>query len=110
MKLVGAKHSFIRSGFIFEGILMAVIALLISLFFSRLIMAYLVGNLVGVITNETLMAGLNSILLHFEDRFWLTLSWQLLATIAAGVVSSYLAIELYLTSDPLPFWHTMLHG
>jgi len=96
MKLVGAKYNFIRSGFIFEGILMAVIALLISILFSKLILAYIVSNLVGVVTNETLMSGLNSILLHFEDRFWFTLSWQLLATIAAGVVSSYLAIELYL--------------
>jgi cell division transport system permease protein len=96
MKLVGARLNFIRGGFIFEGIALAVLALFISLLFSKLIVAYLARNLVGVISNETLMAGLNSILLHFEDRFWFTLSWQLLATIAAGVISSYLAIELYL--------------
>jgi len=96
MQLVGAKHSFIRSGFIFEGIAFATIALFISLIFSKLILAYLASNLVGVITNESLMSGLNSVLLHFEDRFWLTLSWQLLATIIAGIFSSYLAIELYL--------------
>lgn len=96
MKLVGAKYNFIRGGFVLEGIAFAVIALVISLGFSRLILAYLARNLVGIITNETLMAGLNSILLHFEDRFWLTFSWQLLATALAGVVSAYLAIELYL--------------
>jgi len=99
MKLVGAKYNFIRGGFILEGISIAVIALLISLLFSKLILAYLINNLVGVISNETLMTGLNSILLHFEDRFWFILLWQLLATIVAGVISSYMAIELYLRKE-----------
>lgn len=96
MKLVGAKFSFIRSGFIFEGIGFAVTALVISLIFSKLILAYITRNLFEVISNDTLMSGLNAILIHFEDRFWITFSWQLLATAAAGLVSSYLAIELYL--------------
>jgi cell division transport system permease protein len=96
MKLVGAKYSFIRAGFIFEGVILGVVALILSLCFSRFILEYLARNLVGIITNENLLAGLNSILLHFEDRFWITLSWQLLAAIAAGFISSYAAIELYL--------------
>jgi len=96
MKLVGAKYNFIRSGFMFEGAIYAVCALVISLVFSRLILAYLARNLVAVISNESLMAGLNSILLHFEDQFWLTFIWQLLITMIAGLLSSYLAIELYL--------------
>lgn len=96
MKLVGAKYYFIRSGFLFEGICFAVTALIISLIFSRLILAYLTSNLVAVISNESLMAGMNSILLHFEDNFWVTFGWQLLAAVVAGLLSSYLAIELYL--------------
>lgn len=96
MKLVGAKINFIRSGFLFEGVGLAVTALVISLIFSRLVLSYLTGKLVTIITNESLMAGMNSILLHFQDRFWLTLGWQLLAAIAAGLISSFLAIELYL--------------
>ena len=96
MKLVGAKYNFIRGGFLLEGIGFAVGALVISLLFSRLVLAYLTGKLVAVITNESLMAGMNSILLHFEDRFWLTFGWQLLAAVVAGLLSSYLAIELYL--------------
>jgi len=96
MKLVGAKYSFIRAGFIFEGVILGTVALIFSVFFSRFILEYLARNLVGIITNENLLAGLNSILLHFQDRFWITLSWQLLAAIAAGVISSYAAIELYL--------------
>jgi cell division transport system permease protein len=96
MKLVGAKYNFIRSGFVFEGVFYAVSALVISLAFSRLILAYLARNLVGVISNESLMAGLNSILLHFQDQFWFTFIWQFLVIALAGTLSSYLAIELYL--------------
>jgi cell division transport system permease protein len=96
MKLVGAKYSFIRAGFIFEGIILGVVALILSVFFSRFILDHLARNLVAIITNENLLAGLNAILLHFEDRFWITLSWQILAAMGAGIVSSYAAIELYL--------------
>ncbi|MBU1935227.1 permease-like cell division protein FtsX [Patescibacteria group bacterium] len=96
MKLVGAKYNFIRAGFIFEGIIFAIAAILISIGFSRLILSYLAKNLVAIISNENLLAGLNSILLHFEEEFWWTLSWQLIAAVIAGVLSSYLAIELYL--------------
>ena len=96
MKLVGAKFNFIRGGFVFEGIGFALTALVISMIFSRVILAYLARNLVAVITNETLMSGLNSILLHFEDNFWLTFGWQVVVVGLAGLVSSYLAIELYL--------------
>lgn len=99
MKLVGAKYSFIRSGFILEGVAFALSALLISLAISRLVLAYLAKNLVGIITNETLMAGLNAILVHFQDNFWLTLGWQLLIALMAGILSSYLAIELYLRKE-----------
>lgn len=96
MKLVGATQNFIRAGFIFEGIFIASIALIISVGFARLVLSYLASNLVGIISNENLLAGMNAILLHFQDRFWLTFGWQLLAAIGAGIFSSYLAIELYL--------------
>lgn len=96
MTLVGAKQSFIRAGFIFEGIFLAVTALLISVGMSKLVLGHLATNLVGIVSNESLLAGMNAILLHFQDRFWFTLGWQILAAIAAGVFSSYLAIELYL--------------
>jgi cell division transport system permease protein len=99
MKLVGAKYGFIRSGFIFEGILFAIVALLISIGFSRVLIATLSKSLVGIITNESLMAGINAILYHFQDRFWLTLSWQLLAVSLAGLLSSYMAIQLYLRKE-----------
>jgi cell division transport system permease protein len=96
MKLVGARFSFIRAGFVLEGVVFAVLALLISVGFSRLLIKYLTVNLLGIISNESLLAGMNAILIHFEDRFWLTLGVQLLAITIAGMISSYFAIELYL--------------
>ena len=96
MKLVGAKHSFIRSGFIFEGIFFAILATIISISSSRVVLSYLASNLVAIINNENLLAGLNSILIHFEEKFWITLSLQIIIAIIAGIISSYLAIELYL--------------
>ena len=41
MKLVGAKQNFIRAGFIFEGVFIAVIALFISVGFAKLVLGYL---------------------------------------------------------------------
>ncbi len=95
MRLVGAKMNFIRGGYLFEGMLYAILAFSISLLFSQITLLYLSKNLIGVITNENLLIGLDSILLHFEDRFWLTFLWQFFGVMSVGIVSSYLATELY---------------
>lgn len=96
MRLVGAKKSFIRGGFLFEGIMYAIFALLLSILFSRLTLLYLSKNLISIIDNESLLVGLDAILFHFEDNFWLTFGWQFVGVILAGLLSSYLAIEHYL--------------
>ncbi len=96
MRLVGANKSFIRGGFLFQGILYATIALAFSLILSRLTLLYLSKNLIGVISNESLLVGLDAILLHFEDNFWLTVVWQFFGASLVGLFSSFLAIELYL--------------
>ncbi len=96
MKLVGARHNFIRGGFLFQGILYALIALLLSFGLSQLVLGYLVKKLLTVISNESLLAGLNSILLHFEDQFFLTLFAETGVALLVGLISSYLAIEMYL--------------
>jgi len=95
MRLVGAKTAFIRGGFLFEGMLYALLAFALSLLFSEITLLYLSKNLIGVITNENLLIGLDSILLHFEDRFWLTFLWQFFGVMSVGIVSSFLATELY---------------
>lgn len=96
MQLVGANKNFIRGGHIFEGILYALMALTLSMIFSRLTLLYLSKNLIGIIDNESLLVGLNAILLHFEDHFWLTFTWQFFGALFAGIFSSFMAIELYL--------------
>lgn len=99
MKLVGAKFNAIRSGFIVEGILFGLCGLIISLLLSRILLGYLARNIAELLTNENILSGINAILLHFGERFWLTFSWQLLATLIASALSSYLAIELYLRKE-----------
>ncbi|MCK5604167.1 permease-like cell division protein FtsX, partial [Candidatus Pacearchaeota archaeon] len=96
MRLVGANKNFIRGGYVVEGLIYAVTALIISLALSQLTLLYLSKNLIGVITNESLLVGLDAVLLHFEDNFWLTFTWQLFGAILVGLFSSFLAIELYL--------------
>jgi len=96
MQLVGANKNFIRGGYLFEGLMYAVFALILSMIFARLTLIYLSKNLIGIISNENLLVGLDAILLHFEDHFWITFAWQFFGAILAGLVSSFLAIELYL--------------
>lgn len=96
MRLVGAKNSFIRGGYLFEGLVYAFLALVLSMLLSRLTLLYLSQNLIGVISNESLLVGLDAILLHFDDQFWSTFSWQLFGVVTVGLFSSFLAIELYL--------------
>lgn len=95
MRLVGAKTNFIRGGFLFEGMLYALLAFALSLVFSQITLLYLSKNLISVISNENLLIGLDSILLHFEDQFWLTFLWQFFGVMSVGVMSSFMATELY---------------
>ncbi|MBN2096511.1 hypothetical protein JW752_03905 [Candidatus Peregrinibacteria bacterium] len=96
MRLVGANTGYIRGGFLFEGVMYAVFALLLSTILSQLTLLYLSKNLLGVISNESLLVGLDAILLHFEDNFWFTFGWQFVGVVLVGLVSSFMAIELYL--------------
>lgn len=96
MRLVGANKNYIRGGFLFEGIMYAVFALVVSTILSQLTLLYLSKNLIGVISNESMLVGIDAILLHFEDNFLYTFFWQFIGVVLVGLVSSYLAIELYL--------------
>lgn len=96
MRLVGAKKSFIQGGFIFQGIAYAVTALVFSTIFSQIVLLYLSKTLIGIITNESLLVGIDAILLHFDDQFLSTFGWQFLGVVFVGFISSYMAIEHYL--------------
>ncbi len=96
MQLVGANNNFIRGGHLFEGVMYAVLALILSIAFSRITLLYLSKNLISIISNENLLVGLNAVLLHFEDNFFLTFTWQFFGAVLTGLISSFLAIELYL--------------
>jgi len=96
MKLVGAKISFIRGTFMAEGMMIALLAALLSIGFSKAILGTLAQNLIQILSSEQLLAGMNAILLQFNDRFFLTAFLQILAALAFGALSSFLAIELYL--------------
>ncbi len=102
MKLVGAQYSFIRTGFILEGAMLGLGAFLLSILFSQIMLSHLAKKIISVLSNEAILAGMNAILLNFEDRFWLTFSWQLAFILAASGLSSYLAIELYLRKNSQP--------
>lgn len=96
MRLVGATPHFIRGGYLISGIIYGVLALILSIVFARLTLLYLSHHLIQIIQNENLLVGIDAILLHFDDHFWTTFIWQLLGAVSAGLISSYLAIELYL--------------
>lgn len=99
MQLVGAKLGFIRGGYLFEGAFYAGIALIISFILARLTVIYMTRHLLSLISDESLLMGLNAILLHFGDLFWLTFFWQFLAATLTGLLSSFLAIEAYLRRE-----------
>lgn len=96
MQLVGARHGFIRGGFLFLGVFYTVAALILSVFFSQLFLKSLTKNLLTVISNESLLVGLNAILIHFEDRFLWTFLLQLMGAALLGLFASALATQLYL--------------
>lgn len=96
MRLVGARRRFIAAGFLFEGVLVAVTALFLSFFFSQLLLRQLAASLLSVIQNESLLVGLNAILMHFQDQFFFTFAWQTLFAAAVGLLSSALAVGIYL--------------
>ena len=89
MRLVGASNWFIRSPFIIQGVIVGVLATLITtlLFFP---LTLFVG-----IKLQTFAPGFN-LLSYFADNLLLIVSLQLLTGIGLGVISSLLALRRYL--------------
>ncbi|MCH7552015.1 hypothetical protein IIC44_00285 [Patescibacteria group bacterium] len=89
MRLVGASNWFIRSPFIIQGVIVGVLATLITtlLFFP---LTLFVG-----IKLQTFAPGFN-LFSYFADNLLLIVSLQLLTGIGLGVISSLLALRRYL--------------
>ena len=89
MRLVGASNWFIRSPFIIQGVIVGVLATLITtlLFFP---LTLFVG-----IKLQTFAPGFN-LFSYFADNLLLIVSLQLLTGIGLGVISSMLALRRYL--------------
>ena len=92
MKYVGATNSFIRWPFIVEGIIIGVIAGLISIL--------IVGGLYNLVTDKLMDTALSSMigisLLEFRDMFTLIISVYSILGIGIGIVGSSISMKKYL--------------
>lgn len=89
MRLVGASNTFIRLPFIFEGVIYAVLALILSMLFLFLTLKFAAPQISRAIPPERL-SGI------FLSNFGLLIGVQFLAGIVLGVVSSMIAVRRYL--------------
>lgn len=89
MRLVGASNTFIRLPFIFEGIIYAVFAMIISTVLLFLSIKFVMPR----ISSELSALGL---LTTFYKNFPVIIGLELLVSVLLGVVSSMIAIRRYL--------------
>ncbi|HPN96672.1 MAG TPA: permease-like cell division protein FtsX [Candidatus Moranbacteria bacterium] len=89
MRLVGASNMFIRLPFIFEGIIYAVIALILSTLFVFITLNFIVPQISSVIPKEIISTAFTGNILYL-------LGIQLIVGAFLGVVSSMIAIRRYL--------------
>lgn len=92
MKYVGATNSFIRWPFIVEGIIIGMVAGLLSVAIIGGAYTYIAGKLAG--TN--LMMMINWKLIEFREMFNLILTVYLTLGIGIGVIGSSISIKKYL--------------
>ncbi len=89
MRLVGASNWFIRGPFLIQGIIVGIVAALISLLLFIPATLFLAGPL------ENLISGFN-IFQYFLSNILVILLVQLLVGIVLGVISSAIAVRKYL--------------
>ena len=92
MKYVGATNNFIRGPFLVEGIVIGVIAALISLLIVGLIYNIVSGNLMQTDIAKTI--GIS--LLSFSDMFTIIIVVYLILGIGVGVIGSSISMRKYL--------------
>ena len=90
MKYVGATNGFIRWPFMVEGIIIGVVAALLSVFLLGIAYNYVAGQATGTI--ETI----NISLLQFSDTFNILIVTYLILGIGIGTVGSAISMRKYL--------------
>ena len=91
MKYVGATNNFIRSPFIVEGIILGIIAALISVALVGVV--YNVGAAKLVTTSITYV---NLTPLHFSDMFNLIITVYMVLGVGVGILGSMMSMKKYL--------------
>lgn len=91
MKLVGATNWFIRSPFIFEGVLYGIIATVIGF-----VLIYPMLNLMQPYISNFFLTDEFKIVEYFNKNFWVIFGLELLSIILLNIISSSIAIRRYL--------------
>lgn len=92
MKYVGATNGFIRWPFIVEGIIIGVIAALISIFILGVAYNFVLGKMI----TSTVVSSIGLSLLTFSDIFALIITVYLVLGIGIGTLGSIISMRKYL--------------
>lgn len=101
MRLVGAKHSFIRLPFVLEGIIYAICAFILGLLLMYTFAQHFIQKISETLFDDTLISGFHYAGHLFIQHFNSILFYEILIAIAVGISSSYVAIEWYLRKQNL---------
>lgn len=101
MRLVGAKHYFIRLPFLLEGVLYTLSAFLLGLFLMYLFAHKFQSQLKDALSDDSLLLGFQNIINLFLTHFHTILFYEIIIAIITGMLSSYIAIEWYLKKQNL---------
>ena len=101
MRLVGAKYSFIRLPFILEGIIYAIFAFVLGLVLIYGFVYKFQQELSNILSDDILLQGFQNTVGLFIQHFNSILFYEIIVAVIIGIISSYLAIELYLRKQNL---------
>ena len=91
MKLVGANNSFVRAPFIFEGVIYAVVATIVTMAIFYPLLILIAPYINGFFEGYDL-----SLVSIFNNYFWLILAVQFLSALVITILSSLIAVGRYL--------------
>ena len=99
MRLTGATREFIRLPFLFEGLLLGMLA---SIFGSRIFLSLIIRFDIEAFTSGV-YGGFGELIQtaigKYDQAFILLLGWQILGAIIIGVLASFIATRKYLKKD-----------